>query len=156
CLAIANVYERWTWRELEDGVLWSSGSQGVTAIEVAQGSPAAQAGIRAGDILSAIGTTEVKAPSDVTAILHASTRGTTLPYTVLRLQTPELLTVPLDFIPSGARGLYYVLAAVGIFALLVGATVRLRRPENQATLHFFWLSVAFFGLLAFSFSGRLD
>src|SRR4029453_758299 len=49
-----------------------------------------------------------------------------------------------------------MLAPVGIFALLVGAGVRFRRPDNQATLHFFWLTVAFFGMLAFSFSGRLD
>ena len=59
-------------------------------------------------------------------------------------------------IPSGARGLYFALAAVGIFSLLVGAAVRVRRPDHQATLHFFWLSIAFFGMLAFSFSGRLD
>ena len=49
-----------------------------------------------------------------------------------------------------------MLASVGIFSLLVGAGVRFRRPDNQATLHFFWLTVAFFGMLAFSFSGRLD
>ena len=48
------------------------------------------------------------------------------------------------------------MAAVGIFSLLVGASVRLRRPEHQATLHFFWLCIAFFGVLAFSFSGKLD
>ena len=59
-------------------------------------------------------------------------------------------------VPSGARGLYFALAVVGIFSLLVGAAVRLRRPDHQATLHFFWLSIAFFGMLAFSFSGRLD
>ena len=41
-------------------------------------------------------------------------------------------------------------------AELIGTGVRVRRPENQATLHFFWLCVAFFGMLAFSFSGRLD
>ena len=34
--------------------------------------------------------------------------------------------------------------------------MRARRPTDQATLHFFWLSVAFFGLFTFSFSGRLD
>ena len=49
-----------------------------------------------------------------------------------------------------------MLAAVGIFTLLVGAAVRARRPTDQATLHFFWLSVAFFGVFTFSFSGRLD
>ena len=46
--------------------------------------------------------------------------------------------------PSGTGLFYYVLAAVGIFTLLVGAAVRARRPTDQATLHFFWLSVAFF------------
>ena len=49
-----------------------------------------------------------------------------------------------------------MLAAVGIFSLLVGAAVRVRRPDNQATLHFLWLTIAFFGVLAFSFSGRFD
>src|SRR5690606_25792737 len=34
--------------------------------------------------------------------------------------------------------------------------VRTRPADDQATLHFFWLSVAFFGVLTFSFSGRLD
>jgi hypothetical protein len=43
-----------------------------------------------------------------------------------------------------------------MFSLLVGASVRLRRPDHQATLHFFWLTVAFFGVLAFSYTGRLD
>ena len=64
--------------------------------------------------------------------------------------------VAVEQIPAGARGLYFALAIVGIFSLLVGAAVRLRRPDHQATLHFFWLSIAFFGMLAFSFSGRLD
>ena len=49
-----------------------------------------------------------------------------------------------------------MLAGIGVFTLLVGASVRLRRPTDPSTLHFFWLSVAFFGLLTFSFSGRLD
>jgi PAS domain S-box-containing protein len=55
--------------------------------------------------------------------------------------------------------MYYLLAAVGLFTLLVGASVRLRRPHDQATLHFFWLCVAFFGWFSFSFYGpfnRLD
>ena len=43
-----------------------------------------------------------------------------------------------------------------MFTLLVGGAVRLRRPRDPATLHFLWLSAAFFGLLTFSFSGRLD
>ena len=43
-----------------------------------------------------------------------------------------------------------------MFTLLVGASVRLRRPRDQATLHFFWLCVAFFGVFTFSFNGPFD
>ena len=52
--------------------------------------------------------------------------------------------------------MYFVLAAVGLFTLFVGASVRVRRPHDQATLHFFWLCVAFFGVFTFSFNGPFD
>ena len=41
-------------------------------------------------------------------------------------------------------------------AALVGSGVRIARPGNQATLHFFWLCVAFFGAFTFSFNGPFD
>ena len=53
---------------------------------------------------------------------------------------------------AGQIGVGIVLVAIA--PLLVGAGVRLRRPENQATLHFFWLTVAFCGVMALSFAGR--
>ena len=68
----------------------------------------------------------------------------------------EVVDLQIAPIPNGARPFYFLLASIGIFTLLVGAAVRLRRPRDPATLHFFWLSVAFFGLFTFSFSGRLD
>ena len=76
---------------------------------------------------------------------------------MLRLGAREVVDVGVAPITRAAPGaLYFVLAAVGIFTLLVGAAVRLRRPRDPATLHFFWLAVAFFGVFTFSFSGRLD
>ena len=66
------------------------------------------------------------------------------------------IDVRLAPVPDGPGALYFVLAAVGTFTLLVGGAVRLRRPRDPATLHFFWLAVAFFGVFTFSFSGRLD
>src|SRR5262249_35425315 len=65
------------------------------------------------------------------------------------------LEVSLAPAPRGTS-LYFALAAVGLFTLLVGASVRLRRPRDQATLHFFWLCVAFFGVFTFSFNGPFD
>ncbi len=156
CLAVANMYVRSTWSEPEDGVLWAGSPDGVVAQEIAPDSPGARAGVLPGDILAEVDRTPVDSPSDVVALLHRAASGDTVTYTLIRTRTQQSLRLALAPIPSGARGLYYVLAPVGIFSLLVGAGVRFRRPDNQATLHFFWLTVAFFGMLAFSFSGRLD
>src|SRR5215467_12408671 len=138
CLAALNIVQRASWSEVEDGVLWRGHDGEVVAAEVAADTAAARAGIRPGDIL------------------HASGEGTQLSYTLLRQDQRELTTIGVQPIPSSPRGLYFALAAVGIFSLLVGASVRLRRPDHQATLHFFWLTVAFFGAMAFSFTGKLD
>jgi PAS domain S-box-containing protein len=157
-LAIANVHQRATWSEMEDGVLWTVAGDEITATEIAAGSAAERAKVRTGDVLLAINGREATSVADVVSALHRARRGEPLTYTLGRLNapSPEMITVEVGPIPAGSRSLYYILAAVGIFTLLVGAGVRLRRPDNQATLHFFWLSIAFFGVLAFSYSGRLD
>ena len=156
CLAAANLYTRATWSEPEDGVLWATTPAGVVAQEVAPDSPGARAGIHPGDVVAEIDRQPIDTEADVVAHMHRAANGDALTYTLIRMKTRETLRLPLAPIPSGARALYFMLAPVGIFSLLVGAGVRFRRPDNQATLHFFWLTVAFFGVLAFSFSGRLD
>ncbi len=155
-LGVANIAVRATWHEVEDGVLWVSKSQGVAAAELAPGSAAVRAGVHAGDILLAINGAPVDTPADVVAVAHAAKAGTQLTYTLLRLGSRQIVQVALAPIPQGNNALYFVLAAVGIFALMVGAFVRLRRPGDQSSLHFFWVCVAFFGVFTFSFSGRLD
>lgn len=156
CLGIVNIATLATFLEVEDGVLWVMRDEGVAAAEIAAGSPAQAVGIRRGDLLIAIDDRPVQEVSDVVQALHAANTGTALRYTVLRLGTREVVDVRLALIPNNRGALYFLLAAVGIFSLLVGGAVRMRRPHDEATLHFFWLSVAFFGVFTFSFSGRLD
>src|SRR5262245_19535474 len=156
CLGGANIATRATWHEVEDGVLWSASGAGVVAAEIAPASPAEQVGIKRGDVLIAIDDHPIQDVDDAIAILHTAHRDQTLRYTTLRLGTREVIDVRVAPIPSGPGALYFVLAAVGIFTLLVGGAVRLRRPRDPATLHFFWMAVAFFGVFTFSFSGRLD
>jgi two-component system, NtrC family, sensor kinase len=156
CLGAANIAARATWHEVEDGVLWSEQDGGVVAAEIAPSTPAERVGLKRGDVLLAIDDKAVQTPRDVVAALHRAGRDTTLRYQVLRLGTNEFVDVHLAPIPSGPGVLYFVLAAVGTFTLLVGGAVRLRRPRDPATLHFFWIAVAFFGVFTFSFSGRLD
>jgi PAS domain S-box-containing protein len=155
-LGLANVISRATSNEVEDGVLWVERAVGVVAAEVAEPSAGSRAGVRPGDILLAIDNQPVDGRADVLALQHQSQPGDRHTYTLLRLGARDVVNLSLAPMPSGVGLFYYVLAAVGIFTLLVGAAVRARRPTDQATLHFFWLSVAFFGLFTFSFSGRLD
>src|SRR5581483_5586160 len=154
-LGVANIQMRARWNEVEDGVLWTERAEGVVATEIATGSAAARAGIQRGDVVIAINGSPVQNPSDVVAYEHRSQPGTKLTYTLLRLGSREALTVALAPAPQGST-MYFVLAAVGLFTLFVGASVRLRRPHDQATLHFFWLCVAFFGAFTFSFNGPFD
>ncbi len=154
-LGIANVAMRAKWHEVEDGVLWGARAEGVTALDVAPDSPAAASGMRSGDVLLAVNGVPVETPADVVEYQHSGTEGTTLSYTVLRIGSREAFSVSLAETARPAS-MYFVLAAVGLFTLIVGASVRLRRPRDQATLHFFWLCVAFFGAFTFSFNGPFD
>ena len=157
-LAALNIPAR-GWTEMEDGVLWESNGGDVLAGAVAENSPASRAGIRAGDTLLRVDNRLIAGPGDVVHALHAARAGSVLQYVLVRQggqSDPQLITVAVSDIPSTSHWLYLALAGVGLFALFVGTVVRLRRPENQATLHFFWLSVAFFGVLTFSSSGKFD
>ena len=155
-LAAANVAVRATWRELDDGVLWGAEADAVVVREVAPRSAAARAGLRPGDVLIAIDGRPVTAVSDVLARLHRRDAPRQVRYTILRDGGGRVVHLTLERLPREQPFLYYLLAGIAVFTLVVGTSVRLRRPSDQATLHFFWLTVAFFGLLAFSFSGRLD
>jgi len=155
-LAVLNValFVRFTSEEVEDGVLWQQRGADVVASEVAGGSAAERAGIRRNDVLLAIDQQEVRNPSEVTSHVHGATGPVT--YQLLRESTREIVPLVLQPIPAISHVLYYALAAVGIFTIIVGAAVRLRRPADQATLHFFWLTVAFFGGLAFKETGEFN
>jgi PAS domain S-box-containing protein len=160
CLAVLNLVTVRAWRgEPEDGVLWAlEGINGtnVVAREIAKGSAAERAGLLAGDVLLVLDGREVKSPRDVDAVMHMATDGRRLVYIVARQTAEQPVSVTLQPMPMTQFGLYYSLAAVGIFSIVIGAAVRLRRPADQATLHFFWLSVAFFGAFAFHASGKFD
>ncbi len=155
CFGALNIAVRATSHKLEDGVLWEARPEGVTAADVAARGGAMAAGIRPGDVIVAIDGAPVETVDDIQAALARATRDDQLSYAVLRLGEQQMLNVEVAPVPRGNPTLYVIGAAIGIFTLVVGASVRLRRPNDPATLHFFWLCLAFFGTLTFSFS-RLD
>src|SRR5215207_6008596 len=60
CLAAANIHLRWTWSEMEDGVLWTERGGDITAVEIQRPSPAARADVRPGDVLVAVNGVDIK------------------------------------------------------------------------------------------------
>src|SRR5688572_29488308 len=110
-LGIANVVTYSRWHEVEDGVLWGARAEGVTALEVARGSAAAEAGVERGDVLIAVNGSPIQTPSEVVEHQHGSREGTRLAYTLLRLGTQQALEVALTPAPRGGP-MYFVLAAV--------------------------------------------
>ena len=157
CLAIINIALVKTWRgDPEDGVLWREESGRVVALEIAATGSGAIAGIRPRDVLVAIDGQPVTRSEDVWMFLHATAPSRPLVYTVTRGGAQQTIPVAPEAPVNAVQGLYFSLALVGILAIAVGASVRLRRPHDPATLHFFWLTVAFFGVLSFTPSGRYD
>ena len=155
-LGLANIVQRATRDDVEDGVLWVQRSTGVVAAEVDPGSPAARAGVRAGDVVLAVDGQAIEAREDVHAIQQTATRGTRHVYTLLTLGDRRVAQVTLAPIPRGVGSLYYVLAG-GRHLLAAG---RGHGPHAAAGRRghapFLLARVAFFGVFTFSFSGRLD
>src|SRR5256885_7619230 len=142
-LGVSNIALRTQAHQVEDGVLWADHAEGVTASDVAPGSPAERAGIERGDVLLAVNGTPVERRADVLEYQHRGVEGTTLQYTLVRLGTRQGINVELAASPHGSS-MYFVLGAVGLFTLLVGASDRLPRPDEHARVHVFWPCVAIF------------
>ena len=157
CLAVVNVALVKTFKtEADDGVLWKRDFVDVYAHELAQGSAGEHAGVQKGDVLFKIDDTIINSTKDVVDTLHRIEPGHLAHYLIKRSGVEQLLTLELQPLPIVRHGLYFSLAFVGILTIIVGSSVRLRRPNDPATLHFFWLTVAFFGAMAFTPSGRYD
>jgi len=153
-LAVVNMALVKSWRgEYEDGVRWGTVGANVVAMEIDRHSAAERAGIQRNDVLLTVDGQEVSTAADLQAILHRTTAQTRLHYVLQRQSDAVPIAIDLQPMPLARAGLYYSIALVGILAIVVGASVRLRRPVDRATLHFFWLTVAFFGTLSFTPSG---
>src|SRR5689334_11199857 len=79
-LGVANIALYSRWHEVEDGVLWGARTEGVVAMEVADDSAAAAAGVRRGDVLLAVNGVPVETPADVIAFQHRAHAGARLTY----------------------------------------------------------------------------
>lgn len=88
-LAPLDLFVARGWPLLEARALLSR-RQGVLLTEVAPGTPAALAGLRAGDVISRISQREVRSVEDMSQLLQELGSNTVARFKVLRAQTPPL------------------------------------------------------------------
>ncbi len=155
-LGLQNISLKSSFRLLDDGVYWETRDGRVQAKRVHPASPASVAGLRKGDVLVGVGDRTVDTATDIREILDGSIEGQTLTYLVLREQAERALVVSVAPLPRGNVGAYYFLAALGIFSLIVGTVVYMRRRGVAATAHFYLLCVFWYLAFAFSPTGKFD
>src|SRR5436190_17298085 len=155
-LGTYNIFLKATWTLMDDGVLWTHGPEGVVAARVAAGGPAEQAGIRVGDIVLALDGDEVLTSRQMEEHLARRPAGAHLVYELLRADERRPVEVTVKPLSQGNVSLFYYLSLVGVFCLLVGTIVMLRRPPDRAALHFYAICLLFFLMYSTSYTGNLN
>jgi PAS domain S-box-containing protein len=139
----------------DDGVAWFDTANGVQAWKLAPNSPAANVGIRPGDVLIAINDVPVTTQVQVTKRLWRAGLWTKVSYKLVRngedFETP-LVTAPAEK-PASIENYERV---VGLLYLFIGIFIFIRRWNAPRAIHFFVFCLVSFVLYSFHYSGKLD
>jgi PAS domain S-box-containing protein len=158
-LAFFNLAQESTFDAPTDGVWWVESGASLRAERVPTDSPAARAGIRAGDLLEAVdGTPTPRLAAFERAIFrtgiwarasYSLRRPTRLLPSAPRLEIPVILE-PVD---KSSTQIYRVIALV---YLSIGLYVLFRRWTAPKSTHFYVFCLVSFVLYAFKYTGQLD
>jgi len=152
-----NVYNKATWTEPTDGVIWGEKPEGLTAIKVEVNSPGYLNGIKKGTILLSINNNPVKNKIELAKNLwQASSTNQNVRYQTIR--EGELITPSFYLALKRANVIYFFLAFIGLTTLVIGLIVFLnsKKPFTIPYAFFYLVSLAFYSLCIFSSTGKLD
>jgi PAS domain S-box-containing protein len=147
-LGVISFTNQLSWREPTDGITWGFQGIDVVAEDVVQDGPAAQAGLRGGDVLLAVDGQPPVSPEVVEFLLYSRDVGERIHYTVDRAgsEIEAELVVAGQAVDNQAT-LY--LAFVGLAFLLAGVFAMLRNPD-PASRRFMLLAGGFYLLFSLS------
>src|SRR3984957_4201856 len=153
--AFLNFQQRSRFELVDDGVAWLDTDHGVEAWKVGRDSPAALAGVRAGDHLVEIDGVPVKRAVQVTMRLSRAGLWTQVRYKLSRagqeFETP-LVTAPAEK-PASIENYGRF---VGLLYLFIGLFIFVRRWNAPRAVHFYVFCLVSFVLYTFHYSGKLD
>ncbi len=154
-LSLANWAERGRFGVPEDGVMWTDTEGGVTAARVTSESPAAQVGVRPGDVLRSIDGQTVEDALDATRILFAAGSWTRLEYRIERDSTPIQYSVVTSE-SSGRSVIGGFLLVLGWAYGAMGLLVWWRGGRGRAAVRFTAFCIASMAVYALGATGEFD
>jgi PAS domain S-box-containing protein len=158
-LAIANVVQESGYEAPTDGVRWAETTGGLRAASVPSGSPAHRAGIRRGDVLTAINaapTRSVAAQERQITRIGVWSHAT---YSLLRqtAEAPKPASLDIGVILEPAdRTDFQVMRLIALIYLAIGLYVLFRRWTAPKSTHFYVFCLMSFILYAFKYTGVLN
>jgi PAS domain S-box-containing protein len=136
-----------------DGVWWVERDGHVYARQVESDSPAARAGLKAGDQLTGIGGHPVTTTADVERQLYRIGVWSKATYAVERQSVPVDLSIVLA---PAERSLFDWLRLIALIYLGIGIYVLLRRWTAPSATHFYIFCLVSFVLYSFHYTGKLN
>ena len=158
-LAIANLMQEASYDPATDGARWIEAAAGLRAYIVSPDTPAYRAGIRAGDVLTAID--DVPTPRLAAAEREIASVGvwSKATYSVLRntgnLHKPAALEIVVILEPAD-RTDNQVMRMIALVYLAIGLYILFRRWTAPKSTHFYVFCLVSFTLYAFKYTGVLD
>ncbi len=158
-LAIANLVQESGYERATDGVPWTETAGGLRPYTVPTDTPGDKAGIRVGDVLTAINDIPTPRVAVLEREIERSGIYTTAKYSILRKANHSTLALPLDvrvILAPADRIDAQMMRLIALVYLAIGLYVLFRRWGAPKSTHFFVFCLASFILYSFKYTGFLD
>ncbi len=153
--AVLNYQQSKRFVPVYDGIGWANEVQGATVGQVEPDSPAAKAGIKAGDVVESLRGVQVDRPTDVTRILAHAGPWTQIVYGISRQGNP--IQVPLVIIPyQDPYSIADYLRFTALLYLFIGLFIFMRRWSAPRAIHFYVFCLVSFVFYSFHYTGKLN
>ncbi len=158
-LAIANLVQENNYPAPTDGARWIETTGGLRAYVVPAGSAADKAGIRQGDVLTAIDSIPTSSVATATEEMYRTGVWGHATYSVMRQTSDWAKPIALDvgvFLEPTDRTDFQVQRLIGLVYLAIGLYVLFRRWTAPKSTHFYVFCLMSFVWYSFHFTGVLD
>lgn len=154
-LGVLNYRQRSQFELPDDGAVWLDTPAGVRAWQITPGSPAAKAGIKTGDIVTAVGGVHVVRAPQVNEQLWRAGVWSRVPYALVR----DGISIQANVVTAPTVKPDLIWNSFGIVSLLylfIGAFIFARRWTAPRAIHFYLFCLVSIIFYSFHYSGKLN